>query len=249
MTTNTPISTMLMQSWENASDAEDAQLYGGGSELDMPYRGYAFFDDGTVVQNPRDRMRYGTYLFDPASKKIKVSYRDGTKEELTVKAIGPKSMLLKKGKDKEEKYVAEGWKHQNRETDPFYPSNNQWRIKPRQAESSEAVKARAEQCARFYAMYMESNFEKGGNTISFAGIPTCFKWYRGGISVMTKDKLDAKFINCFYNETQAKQAQQLLEKAITKKYQWNRKESNYVRQWADVLKQYCDTLKGLSMPQ
>jgi len=50
-------------------------------------------------------------------------------------------------------------------------------------------------------------------------------------------------MGCFYNKDQAIQGQQLLENSISKKYNWNRSETKWVRQSADVLRQMADSLK------
>ena len=57
--------------------------------------------------------------------------------------------------------------------------------------------------------------------IDFLGLPSCFKWYQGGIYVQGPTHLDRKWINCFYSEEQAMQARQMMEDVVLKKYDWD----------------------------
>ena len=60
----TDLRKLLCQNWEHKEDAEDAEAGGSEGSLDMPYRGIALFDDGTVTENPRDKIRFGKWTFD-----------------------------------------------------------------------------------------------------------------------------------------------------------------------------------------
>jgi hypothetical protein len=131
------------------------------------------------------------------------------------------------------------------EQNPFHPENNLWRVKPARAEPDSALKLRTKRAVDFYAKFFADNAARNGNVISFVGLPSCFKWYRGGISVMGQEKLEEKWIGCFYNKQQAIEAQQLLEGIISKKYKWKKQEANWVKQSADVLRQMRDTLDRL----
>ena len=98
----------------------------------------------------------------------------------------------------------------------------------------------------FYAKFLNDNAQRGDNTISFVGLPACFKWYRGGVSVVGKDKLEERWINCFYNKAQALKAHAMLENIISQKYNWNKAETNWVKQSADVMMQMYDKFKSTS---
>lgn len=115
---------------------------------------------------------------------------------------------------------------------PFHGSNNQWRIKPAHAESDSLIKLRTEQCNLFYAKFLLDNVNRGKSFISFSGLPTCFKWYRGGVSVTNTNKQEPKWMNCYYNKEQALKAQAMLERVISKKYNWHKEEKKWARQSA-----------------
>lgn len=241
LATTTDIEKLLCQNWENKEDAEDAAAVGGS--LEMPYRGFSFFSDGSFTENPRDDIRFGKWTLNNDAKMIDLEYKNGSKGHQKIGAVGPKQMVLLNMADKNKTaYRADGMAQEKMEDDPFYPPNNQWRIRPAKLESDSALKLRTKQAVSFYSKFLFYNAGRGGNIISFAGLPTCFKWYQGGLSIVNKKKLKDKWKKCFYNEEQAIKSQQLLENIISKKYKWNKEEPNWVRQTASVMRQINDTL-------
>lgn len=240
---STDIKTLLAQNWELKDDALEAELSGGGSTIEMPYRGISFFSDLTVVQNPRDAMRFGKWTLDEAAKIVDITYTDGSKAKYKIDAIGAKDLVLVNNADKKKtEYRADAKVQKTLTDDPFYGANNFWRKKPNKAESDEEIKQRLQQAVAFYSKFLNDNVARGGKTISFIGLPAIFKWYSGGISVLGKEKLEPKWINSFYNKQQAEKAQEMLENIITKKYKWDKTETNWVKQDANVVKQILDTL-------
>jgi hypothetical protein len=238
------IKILLAQNWENKDDAQEAALSGGSGAFEMPYRGFSFFADGSVVQNPRDNIRLGSWTMDNGAKKvITITYTDGGKSQYTIESIGAKNMVLSSNADKKPiEYKADGKAQKNMADDPFYIANNKWRIKPKRPETNEAIKQRLQDCITFYTKFLNDNIARDAKVVSFMGFPTIFKWYNGGISVLPQNKVEQKWIDCFYNEAQAFKAQAMLEDIITKKYKWDKDETNWVKQDADVLKQIGDTL-------
>ncbi|MEO6732163.1 MAG: hypothetical protein ABIN01_13180 [Ferruginibacter sp.] len=246
LTAETDIKKIICQNWKNKEDAEDAELSGSGEGLEIPYRGLSFFEDATVVENPRDKMRFGKWSLNEADKTITIEFNKGGKVQYKIVAIGANQMILMTtAGNKKVEYRADAKMQKNPADDPFYISNNQWRIKPTHAESENEIKERTAQCVLFYAKFLEDNAGRGGNIISFVGLPTCFKWYRGGVSIIGKDKLEDKWLNCYYNKEQALKAHAMLDKIISKKYKWDKEETNWVKQSAGVVKQMHDTLRLL----
>jgi hypothetical protein len=250
LSTSTDIKKLLCQNWENKEDAEDAAASGGGGSLEMLYRGFSFFTDGSVTQNPRDEIQSGKWELNDADKLIKIKYANGKTAQYKIGAIGAKKMLLLNMADnKKTDYIADAKMQLAPAEDPFYPANNEWRLKPKRSESDSAIKLRTEQCILFYARFLKDNGQRGGNSISFVGLPACFKWYRGGVSVVGKEKLEQKWINCYYNKAQALKAHTMLENIISKKYKWNKEETNWVKQSADVVMQMYTKFKSTSVEQ
>ncbi len=242
----TDIKKLLCQNWENKEDAEDAASSGGGDGLEMPYRGFSFFEDASVVENPRDKIKFGKWTLDEVNKTINIEYNSGGKAQLKIVAIGAKQMILmKQGDTKKVEYKADAKMQPNPADDPFHASNNQWRIKPARSESDSAIKQRTEQCVLFYSKFLADNANRSGTIISFVGFPTCFKWYRGGVSIKSAATVEEKWINCYYNKAEAMKGYDLLDRIIGKKYKWNKEEANWVKQSADVVHQMYDTLRLL----
>jgi len=239
------IYTLICQDWVYKDDADDVANSDGSGDLDIPYRSFSFFSDSTIVKNPRGEIQFGKWIFDNADKTISIKYKDGKAEKYKIRAIGANDMTLtKNGEDKEKiLLVADGKQEQNYADNPFYISNNYWRIKPKQLESDDAIKERLKQCIRFYVLYFKDNIKRNATTISFYGLPSCFTWYTGGISIVNEEKLKPNWVNIFYNEQQAIDAREIMENLINKQYNWDTTETNWVRQTTPVLQQMYDSLK------
>ena len=60
--------------------------------------------------------------------------------------------------------------------------------------------------------------------------------------MQNEKNLDKKFIECFYDKSQALQARQTIQDALGKKYKWEKNEDNWVKQITPVLQQIKDSL-------
>lgn len=239
------ISTLLCQNWENKDDAEQQANSDGSGDMDMPYRSFSFFSDCTVVKNPRGEILFGKWLLNENAKTIKIKYENGKTEDYKINAIGAKDMTLTKSGEESNKlvFVADGMQEKNSTDNPFYRSNNQWRIKPTTAETDEAIKDRLKASMHFYWLFLNDNINRNSNTISFYGLPSCFNWYSGGIGVVNETKLRSNWINTFYNKEQALKAHAIMEHLIMKKYVWDSTQRNWLKQSAPILLQMQDSLK------
>jgi len=243
ISTSKDLKTLLAQNWENKDDAQEAALSGGSGAFEMPYRGFCFFSDGTIVQNPRDDIRFGKWSVDDAGKLVTITYTDGTKAQYTIEKITAKDMVLANKADKKNiEYGANGKVQKDITNDPFYGANNQWRIKPAKPETDEAIKKRLQQALDFYGKFLDYNVAMGVKTVTFSGIPSIFIWYKGGVAVGPKEKVEQEWINCFYNREQALKSRDMIENIIGKKYKWDKNEPNWVKQDADGVRQIADTL-------
>jgi hypothetical protein len=214
------------------------------------FRELIFFTDSEVVENPRSHLRMGKWKAGIRDKKIVVtlSFPGKITKELMVQSIGPKKLLLLEQGKSDEFYSLElysdGLRHQNSLNDPFHPSNNQWRIRPKKKENDRQLYERVKQCVKFYALYYRDNIKRNKDEISFLGLPTIFKWYRGGIGLPDRDKVDESWIECFYNKEQAMQGYQLLRDLIVDyEFNWDEKAPNWVYQTHSVLEQMYGKMK------
>jgi hypothetical protein len=214
------------------------------------FRELIFFTDSQVVENPRSHLRMGKWKAGIRDKKIVVTLNFPGKitKELIVQSIGPKKLLLLEQGKSDEFYSLElrsdGLRHQNSLNDPFHPSNNQWRIRPKKKENDRQLYERVKQCVKFYALYYRDNIKRNKDEISFLGLPTIFKWYRGGIGLPDRDKVDESWTECFYNKEQAMQGYQLLRDLIVDyEFNWDEKAPNWVYQTHSVLEQMYGKMK------
>jgi hypothetical protein len=240
----TSIKVLLCQNWENKDDAEEAQNNDGSSDMQMPYRSFVFFPDLTVVKNPREKMQYGHWVLNDADKTIAIKYDNGETEKYTINAIGAKDLTLTKNGDNSKLiFVADGKQEKEYKDNPFYYSNNRWRIKPKTTETDAAIKERLQGNIHFYWLFLTDNINRNSSTISFYGLPSCFNWYSGGIGIMNAKEVKANWINTFYNPEQAMKARAIMEDLILKKYTWDSTQHNWLKQSAPILLQMQDSLK------
>jgi hypothetical protein len=230
----------LCQYWE-VTDSEnptyrdviDQQTEGG---FNIP--GIIFMTDSTFLENPKATMRYGKFVLN--GKEIEAQFDDGKNAVYTIlDTLGNTMTIRRVEKDHTTTLHVKGsgifWPDAT--LNPFNKINTRWEIKPKTAENPEALKERLKECVRFYEYFFRGNAVSASNEIDFVGLPSCFKWYLGAVYVQGPKKLDGKWINCFYSEEQAMDARQMMENLITKKYNWDTVQENWMFQIADVLKQ------------
>jgi len=236
----------LCQYWE-VTDAESPtyrDIYDNQVSGVYNYPGIIFMTDSTFLEDPRAAMRYGKFTFK--GKVINAEFDDGKKATYTIEDVQADTMKFRR----EEKdhttilYVAGDrvfWPDAS--TNPYNKINTKWRIKPSKSESQAELNERLKQCVRFYQYLFIGYSESDNSKVNFLGLPTCFNWYQGGITVQNKKKLDKKWIDCFYSEEQALQARQMIEDdLVSKKYDWDTTQANWLKQTADVLKQIHDKM-------
>jgi hypothetical protein len=242
------IKTLLCQQWEHQEDKAEAQTYGGSASFTMVYRGLAFFNDGTVVRNPRGYINFGTWKYNDADKIISISLNDGDAYRYKIKAVAADELQLidlDEPTPKVETYIAQAFCYRKNSDDPFYGANNQWRIKPRKPETPAQINKRVKDCVRFYSLFYNDNLLRDTSMISFVGLPSCFSWYNSGIGVQLPDKLSDEWIGCFYDKAQALKAQAILEDLITQKYDWTRGDFDWRIKTAKVLQQMNERASSL----
>lgn len=242
------IKTLLCQQWEHQEDKNDAKAYGTTGSFTMVYRGLVFFNDGTVVRNPRGYISLGTWQYNDADKIISINLNDGDSYRYKIKAVAADELQLidlDEASPKVETYVAQAFCYRKNSDDPFYGANNQWRIKPRQPETDAQINKRVRDCVRFYGLFYNDNLLRDTAVISFVGLPSCFSWYNSAIGVQMADKLSDEWKNCFYNEAQALKAHSLLENLITQKYHWTKGNFDWRVKTAKVLQQMNEKASSL----
>jgi hypothetical protein len=239
------IGVLLCQHWEHKGDHELPYLT-EDDEDPAPMRAFYFFNDGTVIKDPRNTMRVGKWVYDDDTKQIEINVSDGIKKRYKIKSISyRKLLLLEEGDQKPEEYRADGLLHKNKEDDPFYLSNIQWMIKPAAAEDDAAIRRRVKSCVHFYYLFYADSYKRDADEIFFYGLPGCFKWYAGGIYLKKEKVLGKKWKEIFFNAEDAHKAYLLLDKMMSQQYNWDKTQNSWVKQNAGVLKQMDDKINSL----
>lgn len=205
--------------------------------------GIVFMTDSSVLENPTGEMTYGK--FSIKGNTIYVNYDDGRKAIYSIQRLKKDQLLLKRTEKKHSSDLT----YQGTETswpdaakNPFSKENYRWTIKPEKSETDNQIKQRVKESVQFYVYYFNGFVNGGADQIIFTGLPNCLNWYQGGITIQNEDNLNKKWISCFYSKDQAYEGRQILQDAILKKYDWNEKETNWLKQTASVLQQIHDKM-------
>lgn len=229
------------QRWDNTEDVADAKA--ANEDFEMPFRSIYLFPDGKLVRNVRDQPAIGEWNGNLGKDSLILHYSGKTENYKVVSLAFNKMVLNVNGKN--ETYQADGFIHKNMLDDPFYPVNIQWMFKPASAEDHATLKRRMKECLHFYYLYFTDAYKRNVAYLSFYGLPSCFKFYKGAIHLTKEEELGKKWKAIFYNEKDATEAYQFYDKIISKHYDWDTTIKNWVKQDALVLKQMESKLDSL----
>jgi hypothetical protein len=227
------IYNILCQDWVMEDDAEGLEGMTESSKFEIPYRSLYFSTKGTFVKNPRNSFDYGNWTYDDAAKTITINnsidratdvYKIAkiTYDELTLVNVGVNSATNLK-------FIGPGKRFKNANEEPYCLENNRWRIKPKSRETDSMIHRRLKENIYFFVLFYRSALAKDDKTVSFWGLPSCFKWYGGAIYLKKEEELKENWINCFYNKEQAMQAYALADKLLSQKYDWPKGEQNWLK--------------------
>jgi hypothetical protein len=203
--------------------------------------GIVFMTDSSVLENPTGELTYGK--FSLKGNAISVAFDDGRKAIYIIDRINKEELLLSRTEKKHSSlltYKATSTSWPDTHKNPFARQNYQWAQKPQKPESDNEIKNRVKESVQFFVYYFAGYLNGKAPQIDFTGLPNCLKWYSGGISIDNEDKLDKKWISCFYSRAQAYKGRQMLEDALVKKHNWDAKETNWIKQTMPVLQQIYD---------
>ncbi len=205
--------------------------------------GIVFMNDSSVLENPAGEMTYGK--FSLKGNAINVKFDDGRKANYILDRINKNELLLSRTEKKHISkltYKATGMIWPDATKNPFAKQNYQWAQKPKKPETDDQIRNRVKENVQFFVYYFDGVINGKAQQIDFSGLPCCLNWYSGGISIQNESQLDKKWINCFYSKDQAYKARQILDDALGKKYDWNVKETNWIKQTRPVLQQIHDKM-------
>ena len=233
---------IICQDWDYYEDATDAAYADPASNIEVVYRGYSIFSDGSMIKDPRGNIHAGKWSINNKVKPITISFLldNGETETNELAYLMPYEMKFAK-RDGDKKNIvdlrAAGIRYSDFRKDPFYISNNLWRFKPVSPETDEQIKNRLKSCIHFFILFYDHKIKADSKEVLFTGLPSCFKWYGGAIYLQKERELDNKWVNTFYNKEQAMKAYQLADKLMSNKFTWPKKESNWLKLNVAVLRQ------------
>jgi hypothetical protein len=241
---------IICQNWDYKEDAEEVRLTKPSAGFEMVYRGYSFFKDGSAIKNPRGSIQAGSWSLNENVKPVRLTFKPykGDEEVFYLAYLMPYEMILVNSKDEDKNKIdlsSEAYRYIDLSEDPFYIGNLQWRIRPNRPENSNQVKQRLKDCIHFFILFYDREIKNITETVTFTGLPSCFRWYAGGIYLQKKEELEQKWIDCFYNREQAMEAYRMADVLLAKKYQWPKGEKNWLKQNVYVLRQMEQQLDSL----
>lgn len=244
----TDLGANLCQQWEleKTEGASSSELI-LDENFDPIHPQYNFFKDGSVLENPRHRVRLGKWRIGGRDSLI-LSFTDNVQKWFLITSVDSRQLrMITKDKVGNALYLnlsGNGLVHANMYNDPYHPVNNQWRLKPGSAETDSAIKARAINCVKFFALYYRDNLLRNKSSINFEGFPRIFNWYKGGIGLPDRDKLDEKWIDCFYDEDDASKGYKFLRALIVNyEYEWTPKVAWWLQTHSVLEQMYHKAIK------
>ena len=207
----------------------------------------ALFPDHSVVKNPRVNLQTGKWKLDKDTRQLQLLWAHGPAEIYIIRQVALKQMELY-GVDTVRSPAiimlsAKAIVHRRAVEDPYYPSNNEWRLKPAVSETRDQIRRRVKACVHFYSLFFLDNHRRQETDISFSGLPSCFEWYNGSFAMQSKASLDKKWVDCFYSEMQAWTAYDMLADELEKReLKWPEHPTSWVEQTGQVLDQLYNKL-------
>lgn len=224
---------ILCQGWVMDDDADALEGMDEKSAFEIPYRSFYFSTNGTFVKNPRNAMDYGNWSFDEGSKTIRImnTVERGTDVYKIARISAEELILVNTGINSKTnlRFISSGKRFKVSKDEPYDLENNRWRIKPEKKESDSAIHQRLKENLHFFILFYKSILAKNDRSVSFWGLPSCFKWYGGAIFLKKPEELTENWINCFYNKEQAMKAYSLADRLLSQKYDWPKGEGNWIK--------------------
>ena len=193
-----------------------------------------FAEHGKWAYQGNDKIRFGNRLLQI------LRFEEKKGKEFMIAEVEMREEDLKL----ELKFVREAQMLENYKVDPFHPTNNQWRIKPKSKESDQQIKARLINYVEHFAGILKAASEREGNIVSFAHSLGIIQVYRGGIGVVKKKKIEKDWVNCFYDEEDAFKAQSMFKKYVGGSKYRGGSSGNWVKDDYQILLNILRTMRN-----
>ena len=235
----------LCQQWElkDPDDASTNDLTYDPQSGDHLFQEMMLFRDSSVTFNPRNGLKMGKWKLGQSENKLLLILRfqnEAAREFIILQKKSDKLSLAWKEGDLHlgMRLTSDAKAHANELNDPFHPFNNKWRVHPKKAETENEILDRVRNCVRFYALFFRDRILRHKSEINFAGLPSCFIWYNGGIGLYEIDALPQSWIDCFYSEQQAIKGRNILKQLFAKyDFNWPKGTPSWFYETHSVLEQ------------
>jgi hypothetical protein len=165
-----------------------------------------FFPNGDVSELLGYKFQQGRWRITSDKTAIEVD-KKGTKDTLKILDLSQKKgksyLTVEYAGVGKMEFMAIQSMLENYEEDPFYPDNNQWRIRPKSEETELELKQRLKNYVRHTTLILKAALERDSDIISFEHSQGIIKIYQGGIGIVKQKNVPEEWAANFFNEEQA----------------------------------------------
>ena len=172
----------------------------------------SLFEDGSYSEiNGKEEYKSGHWKFSEKRKTILLIDSGLTKQQIVVNVennMNGKQILtyLNTRENVAMKFIKASESLKDFKNDPYYASNNQWRIKPKQSESSIELKKRLANYFKHLALILKAAKDRKQDVVSFEFSQGPVKIYNGGIGIYPYNIIPEYWKDSFFDEANASAA-------------------------------------------
>ncbi|MCP9751268.1 hypothetical protein [Ferruginibacter sp. HRS2-29] len=182
----------------------------------------SFFEDNSYTDLRGEKIyKGGKYKFSKSDNTIAFIDSGETTEPVDItldkNAEGKLQLIIAvKSQQLNLKFLKEAKPMEDFKSDPFYPANNTWRIKPAKAETKQAITSRMKNYIKHMALIMKAAKERKVDVVMFGFSMGPVKIYDGGIGIHPYAIVPDRWKRAFYDDVDAYTAYLLFENYLTK---------------------------------
>lgn len=208
----------LTGSWRIA-DISDSKLGPQTlSSLKSPANGsiFSFFRDSTFTEvHATGYYRHGTYKLQLPDSTLQLKV-NGKIDEIKL-AFAPIEgrRMMRMEKPGEIKTLAEyAYPLRQEKEDPFYPANNQWRIKPAVAQSEKQIREKIQCYLKHNCYILRAAQHRNQSVVSWEYSDGIIEMYNGSIGIVPLVGIPKSWSETFYNPEDARKGYRLFQRYL-----------------------------------
>jgi hypothetical protein len=211
---------------------------------------FSFFEDKTFTEVRKEgQFIAGHWEFDNSGNRLLISYSDKARTSNTVKIgrneFGREEMKLDdKDQNTELKFIKEAKGLNDFKSDPFYPENNQWRIKPSRKETESELTNRFAAYLKHIALILKAAKDRNQEVVYFEFSMGPIKIYNGGIGIHPYSIVPDSWKACFYDDSDSFRAYNIYEESISTHSYHGASTGNWVEDDYNILLSIYGDLKA-----